>query len=63
MFRRAPGPMIVAALTGIVSGVWIFKPMLDGSLTAKELAPAVAKEEPLSDTSPGEIKGPTQGTA
>ncbi|KAF9654159.1 hypothetical protein BDM02DRAFT_3181995 [Thelephora ganbajun] len=66
MFRRIPGPMVVAALTGIVSGVWIFKPMLDGSLAAESPTPSVAKQEPPSnnqDPSPRELKGSTQGMA
>jgi len=32
MLRRQAAPLLFAALTGVVSGVYIFKPMLDGSV-------------------------------
>jgi len=60
--------MVVAALTGVVSGIWIFKPMLDGSL-AEDSLPPVAQQEPLTEQkrdpspSPGEAKGSPQAAA
>jgi len=33
MYRQRVTPLLVAAFAGIISGVYTFKPMLDGSMT------------------------------